>query len=332
MKAERAILAKLSKPMKSAKARALVSRVAARFKVRGSLMKAGKGWRLVLKVNPTEEEKLRGGNAEDVEKKGKAAKKKASSAKKQTKEGRREAGRLGREKGLEHEEARAAELAAKEGSTRLPTRRTPGPGETKEKGRIDVALHQREQREEVEVPVVELGEIKKTDPGRGFKTLGTMRSGRKPAQKRGELIEVGPGRGAAAERVRTEPEVARKVGTGKAALKRGSKAITNYISAITENLRGNVKRIFELLESADTSQVSDDVKREVRQVLSGKGGVLRFFIDLKKGVTISENQAEAAAALIQAAFDDLFRALESVETKIETVIRRADEDEDLVKK
>ena len=167
---------------------------------------------------------------------------------------------------------------------------------------------------------LELIEVKAGGEPRVFKPRP---SSRKPPRGK-QRIEVPTGEGEASRFVTSRQNVAADIATGKAVLIQEGKVVQNQLSAITENLRKNIVKMFEVMEVAVKAKKLDPkVVERVRDIIGNRGGTLRFVIDIEKGATMSDEQRDAADLLIRAAFNDLMKGLGAIKTKLEILYRKS---------
>ncbi|GEM46026.1 phage tail protein [Deinococcus cellulosilyticus] len=164
--------------------------------------------------------------------------------------------------------------------------------------------------------VAEIGEVKSGRP-RLFKSRA---SGRAIPTDR-PVIHVPPGT-TPRELVKTNPAIAKQIIQDRAVLVQNSKVVQNQLSAITENFKTGVDKMNRQVEEAIKKGTLDpnDAAR-FQSILQGKGGTLKFVLDLEAKAKMKTEDLEVAQSLVQAAFDGLVGDAANNKTKIELVIR-----------
>jgi hypothetical protein len=240
----------------------------------------------------------------------KAAKKHAQNGSKATKSGKKN----------DREARKALEARAKkEGATIIPTK---GKGEAEGPGLDAALLTTATDASGNPVNVVEFIEFKGGKTPKAVSLRSSSRpvpAGKTPIQ----ILPAGttPTRGMAAQAVGAPGSTLPAQMVAGQVLVQGNKLIQNQLSAITENIHENIIKMMEhLTEAIKDGDIDPTVKDKINSVLAGKGGVIRFTLDLKAGANMSVEQKAAAEALVNTAFDSLKAKFDEMSTTLDIVI------------
>lgn len=172
------------------------------------------------------------------------------------------------------------------------------------------------------IDVLQLIEIKAGKSPRAVKSRASDRDvPLSPSGKPKTEVKVPNTRGAAAKMIAQSKTLTRQIVQGKTALVQNGRVIQNQLSAITENLQSNIDKVREFLNKAiEDKDLQPSVRTRLNKILSGQGGRIQFIVDVKKGASMSEDQAKAAEALIGVAFEELMKGAKGDKTELETVI------------
>jgi hypothetical protein len=277
----------------------------------------GSNWVYSYEASPAEEHVA---GPKEPDPKGAAAKLEAAADAAKTVASASENGRKAFESGEARESAKREKIKQRPGGTALPTKKKgeeSGPG-------LDVGFLTTQTREGETEDVVELIEVKKGKSPRVIKRRSSSRP--IPERFRGDpskIIPVPSGEGEAVRMVGEDPEVARRVATGEAAMVQDNRLVQNQLSGITENLRKNIDKMYEQIAAAmKEGTLPPDTLGRVQNVVEGRGGVLRFVVDIEKAASLSDAEVRAARALVTAAFKNLQQQANSDETKLRVIIKQ----------
>ncbi|MET0753363.1 MAG: hypothetical protein ABWZ66_08310 [Pyrinomonadaceae bacterium] len=113
--------------------------------------------------------------------------------------------------------------------------------------------------------------------------------------------------------------------TGKVISSKKSK-LDNKLSSMVTQLRSKIQKMYAAIDKCSLDPtVKDDVKKLIGDITSGKGGVLKFVIDIERGATMSDSEKALAVQLLKASFDLLMAGVENVKTTLSVVVRQVDE-------
>lgn len=102
--------------------------------------------------------------------------------------------------------------------------------------------------------------------------------------------------------------------------------LDNKLSGLSNNLLKNIKKMYDAMRAASTDPtLTEATINQIKSILSGEGGTLRFVIDIQKGVNMSPGEREVARNLLQASFNALMAVGTDNKTKLEVVLRTVDE-------
>jgi hypothetical protein len=192
--------------------------------------------------------------------------------------------------------------------------------------------------------VLELVEIKE---GVSAVKIFVPKSSGKGATVRGESIFIGPmsagsaSGSAAAKHFKAHPEdIPKVVRQGETKTDRAAKLITeaekegktvkkkmdSELSALTNNLSKNLKKMFEAIrKAASDPTLAEATIKQLQSILAGEGGTLRLVLDIQKGASISDSERELARKLLQETFKQLVKKEGEIKTKLELVLRTVDD-------
>lgn len=102
--------------------------------------------------------------------------------------------------------------------------------------------------------------------------------------------------------------------------------LDNKLSSLITQLRSKIEKMYAAIDKCNLDPtVKDDVKTLIRDITSGKGGTLKFVIDIEKGATMSDSERALAVQLITASFNLLMTGVKNVQTKLSIVVRKVDD-------